>query len=51
MVYILRSDGVYLSFFGMTQAQITTMLTDQGLSCTFIDEATYQVAIEAQQGK
>lgn len=48
MFYTLRSDGAYVSFDGMTQDQITSMLQSQGLSCTFIDEATYQTAIAAR---
>jgi hypothetical protein len=48
MIYILRSDGPYVSFEGQTQDQITAMLTEQGLTCTFIDQATYQAAIAAQ---
>lgn len=47
MIYILRSDGAYCSFQGMTQDQITTMLTAQSLTCTFIDQATYTTAIAA----
>lgn len=48
-IYILRSDGAYVSFIGMSQDQITTMLTAQGLTCTFIDENTYNTAIQALQ--
>jgi len=48
MVYLLRSDGAYASFNGMSQDAITTMLAQQGLTCTFIDEVTYQTAILAK---
>lgn len=42
--FILRSDGVYVSFEGMSQEVITDMLSKQGLSCEFIDETTYLTA-------
>lgn len=44
MLFILRSDGAYVSFDGMTQAAITAMLAPQGLTCTFIDAAAYTEA-------
>jgi hypothetical protein len=47
MVYILRSDGAYCSFDGMTLDQVTTMLTAQGLSFNVIDQATWQTAVNA----
>jgi len=50
-IYAHRSDGSYASYNGMTHNAVVAMLAGQGLSCTFIDEETYQVAIEAQQGK
>lgn len=46
MIYIRRSDGAYASFEGMSADQITTMLSEQGLSCTFIDEATFNSAVQ-----
>ena len=48
MIYVLRSDGVYATFFGMTQEQITIMLSIQGLTCTFIDQITYQTVLVTQ---
>ncbi len=45
MIYAHRSDGVYVTYEGMTEDQVTAMLTDQGLTCTFIDQATYDQAI------
>jgi len=44
MFYIQRSDGAYVSFEGMTQDQITTMLAEQGLSATFITADQYAAA-------
>lgn len=44
--YILRSDGAYISFEGMSQDVIISMLTEQGLSCTFIDQATFNTAAQ-----
>lgn len=43
--YILRSDGAYCSYGGMTQSQITTMLSAQGLTCTFISQASFKAAL------
>jgi hypothetical protein len=42
VIYICRSDGAYAKFEGMTQQAITDMLSEQGLSCTFIDQPTYE---------
>jgi hypothetical protein len=41
MVYILRSDGAYIGFTGMTFSDIQTMLTAQSLTATEIDAATF----------
>ena len=46
--YAQRSDGAYVSFTGMSREVINAMLSEQGLSCTFIDEAAYNAAISAQ---
>lgn len=43
--FILRSDGAYVAYEGMTQDQITAMLAEQTMTCTFIDEAAYQAAV------
>lgn len=48
-LYILRSDGAYVSFEGMTQEDITVMLDQQGFSCNFIDNETYSTAINSLQ--
>jgi hypothetical protein len=44
-IYTLRSDGAYVTYEGMTQEQITDMLSAQGLTCTFIDKETYDAHV------
>ena len=48
-LYCLRSDGVYLTFQGMSQGDVDSMLSQQGLSCQYISADTYNTDIANQQ--
>lgn len=45
MIYIQRSDNVYVKFEGMTEDQITNMLQDQSLTCSFLSKEDYDIAV------
>lgn len=44
---LYTADGY--SYDGMSQALVTTLRTALGLSTTFVDEATYDTFVAAQQ--
>ena len=52
MKLYMQSSRGYQSTEGMDQATVIRLLTELGATdITFIDEATYQVAVQALQGK
>lgn len=48
--FTVRSDGAYVSFDGMAQETIVSMLEAQSLTCEFITEEAYNVYVVAHQG-
>lgn len=44
-----RIDGKLVSYEGMSQECIVTMLSEQGLTPEFIDEETYKAELKIQQ--
>lgn len=51
MKLFARLKGGLVSYEGMTEETIVTMLTEQGLVCEFIDEATYFAEVAALEAK
>jgi hypothetical protein len=49
MVYLSRSDGTLCSWDGMSEADVLTMLTAQGLTGTVLSESDYLAALAASQ--
>jgi hypothetical protein len=49
MVYLARSDGALCIWEGMSEADILTMLTAQGLTGTILSETDYLAALAALQ--
>ncbi len=45
VLYCLRSDGAYISFTGMDQPSIDSMLTAQVQSCQYISQASYTAGV------
>jgi len=44
-----RIDGKLVSYEGMSQETIATMLAEQGLTPEFIDEETYNAELKIKQ--
>ena len=51
MKYFAKINGGLVSYEGMTEETILTMLTEQGLVPEFIDEATYLSEVAALENK
>lgn len=49
VLYCLRSDGVYLSFSGMDQSTVDTLVSQDGFSCQYVTVDDYNTAVASQQ--